>query len=128
VSDINPTPALAGKETEQVPERIPTTHKLATALEAAGAPPVMIARAWAGDYDEFKSTSSVDARTLLINDARTARLFAIAEQAHAGEFAAQDWEAVEWFNSPEGQATFAELVTKGKRKQAEARCKNRRQS
>jgi hypothetical protein len=87
-------------------ERIPTTEKLAHALQEAGAPPQMIQRARTGYYDDYKSKHATPI-TLLASDARFNKLPDIAKRAEAGEFDAQDWEAGEWAESPDGKATFA---------------------
>lgn len=115
----NPSTRESGQEKEHnAPSRIPTTHKLATALEAAGASPLMVKRAWAGYYDEYKSDLP-NPIMALVHDAHTNRLPVIVRRAKNGEFDAQDFEAAEWAASDEGKATFAALVHEGRARQAD---------
>ena len=86
-------------------QRIPTTEKLAQALQDAGAPAEMIHRAKMGRYDDFKSQSATPIADL-VSECRAAGLHTIVERAIKGEFDAQIWESEAWRNSPEGRETF----------------------
>jgi len=88
---------------------IPTTERLALALIKAGAPPLMIERARAGQYDDYKSPLAMPL-TQLVMDARAAGLEDIAQRTIAGEFDATKEEADAWAASPDGQAAFNELL------------------
>lgn len=89
-----------------------TTEKLAKALQLSNAPKVMIERARAGYYDDYRSEVPDPIRTL-VNDARKYHLNNIAIRAMNGEFDGQTWEGEEWAKSEEGQATFREIVQGG---------------
>jgi hypothetical protein len=88
---------------------IPTTERLARALEAAGAPQEMIARARGGFYDEFKSDLATPI-VQLVQDAREAGLKGIAERAIDGEFDATKEESDAWAESPEGQEVMRQFM------------------
>lgn len=96
------------KANKQQEKRQPTTERLALALIAAKAPQEMISRAREGWYDDYKSPAANNIMEL-VQDARKHKLDDIAKRAMDGEFDAQSWEAAEWRESPEGQATFAEF-------------------
>lgn len=87
----------------------PTTERLAQALEAAGAPTDMIDRARAGFYDDYKSPLALPI-TELVKDARANGLDAIAADAMDGRYDATKEESDAWFNSPDGQAAFRDLL------------------
>jgi hypothetical protein len=87
----------------------PTTEKLAKALEAVNAPAIMIKRAREGYYDDYKSPLAFP-EMQLHQDAHNAGLETIKAAVEAGEFDSTKEESDEWAASPEGQATFAELV------------------
>lgn len=87
----------------------PTTEKLARALTFAGAPTAMIERARAGYYDDYKSPQAFPIMEL-VKDAEAAGLTAIAEAAKDGAFDATEEESDAWAASPEGRATFRELL------------------
>lgn len=93
------------------PQRLPTTERLAVALELAGAPIRMIELARSGQYDDYQSDVAMPI-SLLIFDARAAGLPNIAERAMDGEFDATSEEADEWAASQEGQETFRALLDK----------------
>ena len=99
------------KRTKNTAQRIPTTEKLAKALEQANAPTKMIERARAGYYDDYKSELAFPI-IQLVQDATRHELYTVAEQAKAGKFDGQKWEADEWAKSPEGRATFQEFMGK----------------
>ena len=88
---------------------IPTTERLALALEAAGAPIAMIERARAGYYNDYKSPLAMP-ETQLLADARAAGLETIAQGVFEGRWDATKEESDAWMANPEGQATFAELL------------------
>lgn len=85
---------------EQQP--IPTTEKLAQALELANAPTDMVARARAGYYDDFKSHHPTPI-VLLVEDCQRLGLTDIAQRAMDEEFDATKEESEAWANSSEGQ-------------------------
>lgn len=87
----------------------PTTERLARALEAVDAPAEMITRARAGYYDDYKSPLAMP-ETQLLADARAAGLETIAQGVLNGEWDATKEESDAWAASPDGQATFAELL------------------
>ncbi len=87
----------------------PTTEKLAKALEENNAPQDMIDKARAGFYDDYKSPLAFPEMQLRA-DALALGLNAIAEGVVNGEWDATKEEADEWARSPDGQATFAELI------------------
>lgn len=90
------------------PQRIPTTEKLAKALEEVHAPPLMIEQARAGHYDDYKSDLATPI-VALVNDAKRNGLYSIAERAMRGDFDAQNWEGDAWAEGPEGQAIMKEF-------------------
>ena len=73
----------------------PTTERLAAALEAAGAPPDMIAKARDGYYDDYKSPRTFP-KTELRNDARRHGLTGIVEGVLSGEWDATEAEVDAW--------------------------------
>lgn len=89
-------------------EIIPTTERLAMALEKAGAPGQMIDQARAGYYDDFKSPLAMPETQLLI-DARRAGLETIAQGVINGEFDSTPEESAAWAASPEGKAIMKEF-------------------
>ncbi len=93
---------------KQPAQRIPTTEKLATALEQANAPLWLIQNARKGLYDDYKSENPTPI-VALVNDCKSCNLESIIDRAIMGEFDAQTWEAEEWRNSPDGQAAFKQF-------------------
>lgn len=87
----------------------PTTERLAEALKAAGAPPDMISRASEGYYDDFKSPLAMPEMQLRL-DALALGLDSIAEGVLRGEWDATREESDAWAASPDGQATFRDLL------------------
>jgi hypothetical protein len=87
----------------------PTTERLARDLEAAGAPAIMIVRARAGYYDDYKSPLAFP-ETQLLTDARAAGLEDIAQGVMDGRWDGTREESDAWAASPEGQAAFTELI------------------
>ena len=98
-------------------ERMPTSEKLAQALEAAGAPQEMITKARSKHYDDYESDLMSPIRQLAA-DAANHGLDEIALRAMNGDFDGTKWEAELWAKSPEGKATFAEFggILKKKRR------------
>lgn len=92
------------------PEPLPTTERLARALEATGDPALagMIMRARAGYYDDFKSPLAMPERQLVI-DLRQAGQTGLLERAMDGEFDSTAAESQAWAASEDGQNTFREL-------------------
>jgi hypothetical protein len=88
---------------------IPTTERLAQALEVANAPTWMIQKAREGYYDDYKSPLAFP-EMQLHHDAHVAGLEIIKAAVEAGAFDATKEESDEWARSPEGQAAFAELT------------------
>jgi predicted enzyme involved in methoxymalonyl-ACP biosynthesis len=87
---------------------IPTSEKLAQALEVAGAPQEMITKARSKHYDEYESDLMSPIRQLAA-DAAEHGLDEIALRAMNGDFDGQKWEAEQWARSPEGKETFAQF-------------------
>lgn len=79
-------------------EAIPTTERLAKALEEAGAPKEMIDRARAGYYDDFKSELALPC-VQLVNDLRAAGLHDLERRAMDGEFDGSAEESAAWFEA-----------------------------
>jgi hypothetical protein len=92
---------------------IPTTERLARALEAAGAPQVMINRARGSFYDDFKSDLATPI-VQLVQDVRKAGLEGIAKRAIDGEFDATKEESDAWAESPEGQELMQQFMGKAR--------------
>jgi len=89
--------------------KVPTTQKLAEALKKVGAPEVMIQKALRGDYDDFKTKSTTPLNDLM-KDAIAANLGSdFYSRIIGGDFDAQDWEAEEWAESPEGKRAIGNL-------------------
>jgi hypothetical protein len=87
-------------------ERIPTTERLARALEEAKAPQHMIERARKGYYDDYKSQHATPI-ALLVQHCTQYDLTAIADRAIDGEFDGTKEDADEWAKSPEGQEVMS---------------------
>lgn len=81
-------------------KKIPTSEKLAKALEAAHDSKLsdMIKRARQGYYDDY-NTSIQFPIIQLVRDLEAAGYPEIAERARNGEWDAQRWEAREWFQN-----------------------------
>lgn len=92
--------------------QVPTTERLALALEAAGAPPYMVKRARSGYYDDYRSPLAGPIMQL-VADAKAAGLVDIATRAAHGEFDGTREEADAWAHSAEGQATFSQFFGRG---------------
>lgn len=93
-------------------KNLPTTERLAQALEAAGDPRLkpMIDRARQGYYDDYKSPLAAPL-VQLAADLRQAGHPELVKRVIDGEFDATPEESEAWANSPEGQAAFDELVS-----------------
>lgn len=74
-------------------KQIPTTERLAKALEELGDPKLadMIKRAREGYYDDYKATI-LDPDMELVHELRTAGHPHMAARVQDGEWDAQDWE------------------------------------
>jgi hypothetical protein len=79
--------------------QIPTTERLARALEAANDPALaeMIVHARAGHYDDFKSELNAPI-TALVRDLRAAGHLELVQRARDGEFDSTPAEGAEWFD------------------------------
>jgi hypothetical protein len=75
---------------------IPTTEKLALALEKINAPAEMIRAARAGRYDDFKSESTTPILDLM-RDLKKIGALGLATRALKGEFDATKEEADAWY-------------------------------
>lgn len=81
---------------------IPTAELLARALIEAKAPPLMIERARAYYYDDYKGPLATP-MTTLYTELTKLHLHRLAERVKNGDFDAQRWEAKEWAESAEGK-------------------------
>lgn len=95
-----------------------STQKLIQALEAENDPKLkpIIEKARNNTYNEFKTHVAFPIRQL-VEDLRAAEHEKLAQRAINGEFDATTEEANELAASSEGQAVFAELITKPFQKQ-----------
>lgn len=111
------------------PERLEdeaTPAFLARVLADEGAPEWMVSLARDGHYDDYLSPLAMP-ETQLHADAKAHGLPQIAGWVEEGVFDGTKAESEAWAASPEGQATFAELVQGGKnRAQRRADEKRRR--
>lgn len=96
-------------------ERIPTTEKLAKAMESHSCPPEMIKKAREGYYDDYKSSIATPC-IQLVSDLVDAGKYVLAEKAKQGEFDAQKWESDEWAKGLDGRAAMARLPAELKAK------------
>lgn len=89
----------------------PTTERLAKALEALNNPRAapMIKRAREGHYDDYLSPLAAPI-SALVKDAQEIGEPAFAQRAIHGEFDGTKEESDAWAASPEGQATFRQLM------------------
>ncbi len=87
---------------------IPTSEKLAQALEAANAPKEMIMKARAKYYDDWLSDLAFPIRQLA-EDAVKHGLDDIALRAMNGDYDGTKEEAEAWGKSAEGRETFAQF-------------------
>src|SRR5262245_23969679 len=90
-----------------------TSELLAVALEQAGFPD-LAEKARRDEYHDFKSQHETPSMLLHMDlSARATRSAAaqrLLERHHNGEFDADLKESEDWATSPEGQATFGELL------------------
>jgi transposase len=91
--------------------KVPTTEKLAKALEELNDPKLagMIKKARDGYYDDFKTPVAFP-QIELVKDLIESGYQEMVKRVIDGEFDAQEWEAEEWANSPDGQETFRSLL------------------
>lgn len=101
-----------------------TPAYLSRVLIDHGAPGYMVSLAADGHYDDYKSPLAMP-ETQLLADALANGLEAVAVLVVAGAFDATKAESEEWAASPDGQATFRELV-EGGRNRAQRRADERR--
>jgi hypothetical protein len=96
--------------TDKTPNPMPTTERLAVALEALDDNRLvgMIHRARHGYYDDYKSTL-VQPLVTLVKELHSFGLPGMVQRVIDGEFDSTKKEAEAWANSPEGQRIFAEL-------------------
>lgn len=97
--------------------QLPTTERLARALEALNDPKLlgMIAQARAGLYDDYKSALNFP-MIQLVRDLEAADYPEMAQRARDGEFDATEAEAHAWMQTREACAILDELrnqITKG---------------
>lgn len=92
------------------PRKIPTTEKLAKALEEANDPKLaeIIEKARQGYYDDYKTTIAFPI-IQLVYDLEKAGHPELAQRVRKGEWEAQDWEAKEWFER-EGKPLLEESI------------------
>lgn len=90
-------------------EHVPTTERLARAMEQALCPVQMIASARAGLYDDFKSELALPMQHL-VADLRRVGQHALARRVIDGEFDATREEGDAWAASEEGRAAFRDLT------------------
>ncbi|RJX17569.1 MAG: hypothetical protein C4575_13070 [Desulforudis sp.] len=90
---------------------IPTTERLALALEALGDPRLVdvIANARAGVYDDFKTTL-VFPQIALVKKLNALGHFEFSHRVIDGEFDATMEESLAWMESQEGQRAMQELL------------------
>jgi len=88
-------------------QKIPTTERLARAMEKEGCPDWMIAKAREGYYDDFKSSIATPC-IQLVNDLGMVGRLHLRARAMQGEFDAQKWESDEWANDPETRKMMQE--------------------
>jgi hypothetical protein len=81
--------------------KLPTSEKLAIAMEAAGCPKWIITNARAFHYDDYRSPFAFPL-IKLVTDLYNLGFTHLAERTKDGEFDAQDWESEEWADSEEG--------------------------
>lgn len=96
--------------TDKPPDPMPTTERLAVALETlddkrlAG----MIDRARRGYYDDYKS-SLVQPLVTLVKELHSFGLHDMVQRVIDGEFDSTQKEGEDWINSPEGQSILGEF-------------------
>lgn len=89
-------------------EALPTTERLARALEAADCSPWMIERARRGVYDDFKSELAMPINEL-VKDLRAEGKTELALRAMRGDFDSTHEEAQAWMKTPEAQDAFKDF-------------------
>jgi hypothetical protein len=91
-----------------MPNEIPTTERLAKALEEVHAPEDMIKKAREGYYDDYKSPLPMP-ETQLYHDAKAYGLESIARGVINGEWDATKEESDAWAKSAEGQEVMQNI-------------------
>jgi hypothetical protein len=101
--------SMPGMETNEKP--LPTTERLARALEASANPALvaMAAKARQGYYDDFRSDVPDPIRRL-VRDLNAAGAIELAERAMRGEFEATEREAQEWMLTAEGRVAAQQFT------------------
>lgn len=89
-----------------------TKERLADAMREAGLPAEFVARAQAGEFDDFESTQPLPFIHLVqvLGVLGTPAALAVIERARNGEFDATDEEAAEWAASAEGQYAYKSVL------------------
>ena len=105
---------------------IPTTERLARALERANAPRAMVTAARAGCYDDFRSESA-SPLTDLVRDLRAEGLFALAQPVADREFDATREEADAWAAEARTDPEMASMLDALGRALATSRRRERRE-
>lgn len=88
--------------------KLPTTERLAIALEKADCPAEMIARAREGYYDDFKSPLATPI-VQLVNDLRVLGHESLVQRAINGEFDATPEESEAWYQA-EGRDVVTQIL------------------
>lgn len=86
-----------------------STERLVRALIAAGASRELLARARADEFNDYRSPHAAPQHALLAA-AQAEGLDSICQAVIAGDFDGTAEESQMWAASPDGQATFAELL------------------
>jgi hypothetical protein len=87
-----------------------TTERLIVALHEEHAPEWIIVKATNMQYDDYLSDSAFNIADLVSDCRKAGGLQKIINRAIDGQFDASEDESDAWAASPEGQATFQELL------------------
>lgn len=113
----------------EAPPRVPadeeTPFYLARVLAMHSAPGHLVSLAREGHYDDYRSPLALP-EIQLVRDALAADLEDVAALAVLGAFDATKAESDAWAASPDGQATFTELLHGGARQGGKNRAARRR--
>lgn len=113
LTEESPVPGTSHTSEAQPVAALPTTERLARAMEEAGAGPAIVARARAGYYDEFRAPDSITFPILqLVYDALKEPGLGtpFAKRVQAGEFDATQAEMDAWAASAEGQHAMQQVM------------------
>lgn len=94
----------------QEPKMGEAQAKLVNALVERGAPPLMVAHARQGLFDDYKSDHPTPC-ILLVEACRAAGMPDMAERAKNGEFDGTRADSDAWAKSSDGQSAFKELLS-----------------